>query len=57
MRRGGRSRTQARAAACLDGGIGNNGSGDIVSAGNNWIVDSIDAPGPVYITPNIIGPK
>ncbi len=33
----------------------NNGSGDIVSAGNNWIVDNVDAPGPVYITPNIIG--
>lgn len=36
----------------------NNGSPNIVSAGNNWIVDNIDATdGTIYITPSIIGMK
>ncbi len=36
----------------------NNGSPNIVSAGNNWIVDNIDATdGTVYITPSKIAPQ
>lgn len=31
----------------------NNGSGDVVSMGNNALLDVINAPGPTYITPSL----